>query len=75
MSAYLSVHICMHVTYTNKILDNERVMTFPMRYSLASEHKKHIEITGQRDWTCVKLQCPCVRLRLDDVSTHSGVNS
>ena len=28
-----------------------------------------------RTWACVKLQCLCVRLRLDDVSTHSGVNS
>ena len=36
MSAYLSVHIRMHVTYTNKILGNERVMTFPMHASACS---------------------------------------
>ncbi len=76
MSEYLFVHICMHVTYSNKILGNEPVTTFPMnararyigtskkqdgarqcrqlahvrekRYSLAYEHKKHIEITGQK---------------------------
>ena len=34
MSVYLSVHICMDVTYTNKILVNERVMTFPMHASV-----------------------------------------
>ena len=36
MSVYLSVYICMHVTYTNKILVNERVMTFPMHTSACS---------------------------------------
>jgi hypothetical protein len=76
MSEYLFVHISIHVTYSNKILVNEPVTTFPMnararcigtskkqdgthqyrklahvrekRYSLACEHKKRSEITGQR---------------------------
>jgi hypothetical protein len=127
MSDYLFVHICMHVTYSNKILDNEPVTTFPMnateccigtskkqdgshqwrqhahvrekRYSLECEHKKRSEITGQRSCcgrvctpngtaafeyvekhdglgrASVKLQSLYARLRVGDVSTHSGVNS
>ncbi len=30
MSGYLFVHICMHVTYSNKIMVNEPVTTFPI---------------------------------------------
>ena len=30
MSGYLFVHTCMHVTYSNKILVNEPVTTFPL---------------------------------------------
>ena len=36
MSVYLPVDICMNVTYTNKILVNERVMTFPMHVNACS---------------------------------------
>jgi hypothetical protein len=30
MSGYLFVHICMHVTYSNKILGNEPFTTYPI---------------------------------------------
>jgi hypothetical protein len=45
MSGYLFVHICMHVTYTNKILVNERVTTFPMhaRECIIDTSKKQVK--------------------------------
>ncbi len=96
MSEYLFVHICMHVTYSNKILGNLRMsmkkdilLRTSTRNAVKSPDKDlvvgvHVRPAGLRfwarrktwrAWACVKLQSLCARLRVGDISTHSGVNS
>ncbi len=96
MSVYLSVHICMHVTYTNgsgwnMYMSVQKDILLRTNTRNTTKSPDRVLVVGVdtrpaglklwphrktwRTWVCMKLQCLWVRFRLDDVSTHSGVNS
>ena len=72
MSVYLSVYICMHVIYTNKILGNERVMTFPIHVNTCiMDTSKKQDGSGQ----CMEYVHVCEKDILFRVITRNTVKS